>query len=434
LEDNHRKRELIKDTRYKIQTTSINTNNHIISGTKEQTMYYLSEKIWSHRFEKRFFTIKCDDPSTSYETSPYSESDIGGRTKLPAFYYTVEVCAGSTDPLKIFRRYSEFEWLHHKLKSDPLLSASSSADENAKMFPTLPPKTSFCQVQTDDFRHDRQIELKEFLDDVLSTPGCARHPAMKSFLLLNQIYGEEDDAGSEADEIVDLEALAKLKEQCDKEGVEDDCVTPPTEEEAVTEEEPVEEIVVETAVAVEIEEEVVAAAVEEETTEEAKEEEEIAQEPPATEEETTEIAQELEPATTEDKAEEVAEEPPAPPAEEVAEEVEAPPTAVEDTTETEEEVVVDADDIPTEALKEESTPPEEETKEPESEVEVKTTSPPVEEESEKEETPAEEEVVEEAKTESPSPPAEEESEKEEKTELAVEKVKEKAAEVTTETA
>merc|ERR1712151_1120351 len=298
---------------------------------------------------------------TSYETSPYNESDIGGRTKLPAFYYAVEVCAGSSESLKVFRRYSEFEWLYHKLKSSP------TELESLKMFPTLPPKTSFCQVQTDDFRYDRQIELKEFLDDVLSRPGYASHPAMKSFLLLSHIYGDDETLT----ENVDLEALAKLKEQYDKQD-EEQAVTEPvveTEEEVVTEEAQ-EEPVVETAVV---------ADVPTETTENVEVEEPVVEEVVAA---TTEVEEKVDEEET-------------PIAEEATQETEAP------------------------TPEEDATPPEEEAEETKSEVQ--TSLPAEDEENKIEEKPAEEVVEEKV-----SPPDEEEEEI-----TIVEKVEEKKAEETT---
>merc|ERR1712151_1081096 len=88
-----------------------------------------------------------------------------------------------------------------------------------------------------------------FLDDVLSRPGYASHPAMKSFLLLSHIYGDDETLT----ENVDLEALAKLKEKYDKQD-EEQAVTQPvveTEEEVVTEEAQ-EEPVVETAVVADV--------------------------------------------------------------------------------------------------------------------------------------------------------------------------------------
>jgi len=176
-------------------------------------MFYLNKKDWSHRFEKRFFTLEMEAPSISLETLPYTEQTIGGRTKLPAYYYTIEVSPGTSVPegddipesIKVFRRYSEFEWLYNKLKS--------TSTDSSKTFPTLPPKTSFCQTQTEEFRKDRQSELFAFLDDVLSMPGTVQHVAMKEFLMLGVIYGDEvvDDKS------VKLEELKAMKEQFDKE-------------------------------------------------------------------------------------------------------------------------------------------------------------------------------------------------------------------------
>jgi len=182
-------------------------------------MFYLTPKIWSHRFENRFFTLKMDHRSTALEAPPH-DSDIGGRTKLPAYYYEIEICPGSGDAQQVLRRYSEFEWLYHKLQSSPPPNGSSEALDS---FPTLPPKTSFCQTQSDEFRFDRQIELLEFLDDALTRPGYAQHPAVKQFLLLNRLEESSnavvvgDEKKEEGGDDVDMIELAKLKEQFDKE-------------------------------------------------------------------------------------------------------------------------------------------------------------------------------------------------------------------------
>ena len=49
------------------------------------------------------------------------------KTKLPAYYYIIEVCAGGSNSsdvrLKAYRRYSDFVWLHHALQSNPPISA-----------------------------------------------------------------------------------------------------------------------------------------------------------------------------------------------------------------------------------------------------------------------------------------------------------------------
>ena len=126
----------------------------------------MSEKNWSYGFEKRFFAIKMDEYRSEALESPPHNHNIGGRAKLPAYYYTIEICPGSTSSesyYKVFRRYSEFEWLYYKLKPD-----------SAKPLITLPPKSKscFCQSQTDEFRFARQQELLEFLDDTLNDKGA----------------------------------------------------------------------------------------------------------------------------------------------------------------------------------------------------------------------------------------------------------------------
>lgn len=183
-------------------------------------MHYLSKKSWSHRYEKHFFTVKMDYPSISYETTlPPSYKIIESddvkcgchcsstiKSKLPAYYYIIEVCVGGTtdQPLKVYRRYSEFIWLYNKLKSNPpppLSLLSTEENTNNINIPTLPPKTLFWKKQiSDEFRNERQTQLYNFLDDILSRPGYSTHPAMKSFLLLDSIYNNNEEENTSDDD------------------------------------------------------------------------------------------------------------------------------------------------------------------------------------------------------------------------------------------
>merc|ERR1711862_760582 len=153
--------------------------------SNSNTLCYLSPKNFSNNYDKHF-TIDMDYESESLETLPHSDDKIHGNKKLPACYYTIEVCSGGSyeSNYKIQRRYSEFEWLRNEL---------SSSNKNNKALRTLPPKTYFsCRGPTDEFIDDRQKELFEFLDDALNVSTNVQHPAMRRFLMLDKLDGGGD--------------------------------------------------------------------------------------------------------------------------------------------------------------------------------------------------------------------------------------------------
>merc|ERR1711862_1006575 len=154
--------------------------------SNSNTLCYLSPKNFSNNYDKHYFTIDMDYESESLETLPHSDDKIHGNKKLPACYYTIEVCSGGSyeSNYKIQRRYSEFEWLRNEL---------SSSNKNNKALRTLPPKTYFsCRGPTEEFIDDRQKELFEFLDDALNVSTNVQHPAMRRFLMLDKLDGGGD--------------------------------------------------------------------------------------------------------------------------------------------------------------------------------------------------------------------------------------------------
>ncbi|KAF2797640.1 Phox-like protein [Melanomma pulvis-pyrius CBS 109.77] len=84
---------------------------------------------------------------------------------------TVETLDGG--PMKIIKRYSEFEHLRHDLvKTFPHATGS---------MPPLPPKSIFSKFQT-KFLEKRKAGLAYFLNCVLLNPEFAGSPVLKEFL------------------------------------------------------------------------------------------------------------------------------------------------------------------------------------------------------------------------------------------------------------
>lgn len=144
---------------------------------------YLEHEDWSPRYQDTFYTVLLD--GFKLLTSP-SETDsspppdiIGGRTNFPAYFYKIEVFCGRHDPKVVYRRYSQFQWLHQNMPSNV---TSSSTDEEAILFP---PGSCFLCSQNDDFAKNRMEQLREFLRDALVRRGVASHEAVAQFLELD---------------------------------------------------------------------------------------------------------------------------------------------------------------------------------------------------------------------------------------------------------
>lgn len=151
-----------------------------MSGTKPKYLF-LPKDQWSARFDSTFYTVKIEGKQRL--TAPPDKSvpaSIGGKTNFPAWYYRVVVYRehGKEEHL---RRYSHFQWLYEQLIANP------SSDEqlsglNEITFPGSCPMT----IQNDAFAQGRMEVLADFLNDVLSRPGYASHPAVLTFLDIDQ--------------------------------------------------------------------------------------------------------------------------------------------------------------------------------------------------------------------------------------------------------
>jgi len=90
----------------------------------------------------------------------------------PAWYYEIELHKeGDAEPKRISRRYSDFVQLDYELSSTP-------SEPNMR---NLPPKTYYCQIQTHNFRENRQQELYDFLTDRLQHDIFTESSAMQNF-------------------------------------------------------------------------------------------------------------------------------------------------------------------------------------------------------------------------------------------------------------
>mmetsp|Transcript_3018 Transcript_3018/g.3555 ORF Transcript_3018/g.3555 Transcript_3018/m.3555 type:complete len:155 (+) Transcript_3018:46-510(+) len=143
--------------------------------------FYLPIEHWSPRYDENFFTVKVKGKE-KLTNQPRSIPKVllGGITKRnhPAVYYRIEVYSQQKMHICL-RRYSHFEWLHHRF-----LSSSS------ELLSLFPPKTCPCQIQNEEFLQNRQEELKEYILDVLSRPNYAGHDAMHEFLELDSFQEE----------------------------------------------------------------------------------------------------------------------------------------------------------------------------------------------------------------------------------------------------
>jgi hypothetical protein len=139
---------------------------------------YLAHEDWSPRYEKStFYTVKVEAVELLDDDSappPPVNSIISGKSNLPAYYYRVDVYCGHSKR-SVFRRYSQFHWLYKQLPRAATPTVS------------MPPGTCFCQPQEEAFAANRLEQLREFLRDVLQTPGYASHPSVVAFLELNEL-------------------------------------------------------------------------------------------------------------------------------------------------------------------------------------------------------------------------------------------------------
>jgi hypothetical protein len=142
---------------------------------------YLDEKQWSPRFEETVYTVRVES-FQRFETAPEDlPSDIGGNTHHPCFYYKVVVRRARTTQT-LWRRFSHFQWLYHKVQAAP--PPTTSEDDPAVNVPVKFPPGTCWPFQSEKLGERRVELLTTFLDDMLSRQGYASHPAVVTFLEL----------------------------------------------------------------------------------------------------------------------------------------------------------------------------------------------------------------------------------------------------------
>lgn len=145
---------------------------------------YLDEKQWSPRFEETVYTVRVES-FQRFEKAPEEglPSDVGGNSHHPCFYYKVVLRRARTTKA-IWRRFSHFQWLYHKVRVAPPTSVNRDNDPASNVPPiTLPPGTCW-PFQSEKLGEKRVELLTAFLDDMLSREGYASHPAVVTFLEL----------------------------------------------------------------------------------------------------------------------------------------------------------------------------------------------------------------------------------------------------------
>ena len=167
---------------------------------KAPKFLYLPKNQWSPRFEDSFYTVRVDTfqrfdeaPSNATNNDETENGDthmrcnIGGHGHHPAFYYKVILRRG-TATHEMWRRFSQFQWLWRQVQKSPpheevsSTTAQQQQDEDEPL--KLPPGTCW-PFQSNELAAKRVQLLTTFLDDMLSRPGYANHPAVLAFLELD---------------------------------------------------------------------------------------------------------------------------------------------------------------------------------------------------------------------------------------------------------
>jgi PX domain len=145
-------------------------------------MMFLEKHQWSKRFDSTFFSFTLDGKRQLLET-PQIPAEMEGKTNHPATYFELTVyCEHRT--ISILRRYSHFRWLFHEIND----SNSKRLDSITGGPPLrLPPGTCPFQRMDENFLQTRKDELRDFLNDLLNRPGNSQHPAVVTFLSLDQL-------------------------------------------------------------------------------------------------------------------------------------------------------------------------------------------------------------------------------------------------------
>ena len=145
---------------------------------------YLPKNQWSPRFEDSFYTVRIDS-FERLDASPPNAIAVG-HTHHPAFYYKVVLHRGQAKQ-EMWRRFSQFQWLFHQVKASP----PPPVDGAPPLDPLrLPPGTCW-PFQSPELATQRVDLLSACLDDLLSRPGYASHPAVLTFLELHKDKQEQ---------------------------------------------------------------------------------------------------------------------------------------------------------------------------------------------------------------------------------------------------
>ena len=152
------------------------------SSMSSNGLMYLPKTEWSPRFDSTFFTVTFESKRVVHDATVISVPEtMQGRNHYPAYYYEIVIHRGR-ERSSVWRRFSHFKWLNLQLKaSPPAQSQPSDAHAPAISFPS---GTCFFQKQDDHFAQDRLLMLQDWLNDVLTRPGYASHPAVVEFLEL----------------------------------------------------------------------------------------------------------------------------------------------------------------------------------------------------------------------------------------------------------
>lgn len=159
---------------------------------------YLPPENWSPRYDHTFFTASVTAATlmrrSGGSTDPLPTtipSAIHGKTNLPAYYYHITIQQQHQTRV-VLRRYSHFKWWYEQVRdlnthrpppttSGSAATASSSVLWSAESSGELPPAYHF-HWQTATFAKLRQEQLSQFVNNLLSRPGYANHPATLIFL------------------------------------------------------------------------------------------------------------------------------------------------------------------------------------------------------------------------------------------------------------
>ena len=150
-------------------------------------LMYLPKTEWSPRYDSTFYSVKIENKTLISDLHPPCSNSLGGRTNLPAYYYTVTVYR-EHDKTSLLRRYSQFYNLYQELRRHP---PNIAADQRTTFVETpihMPPGTCpWLHRDSEEFLNARMEQLDEFLEDVLSRPGYANHPSVIAFLELRPV-------------------------------------------------------------------------------------------------------------------------------------------------------------------------------------------------------------------------------------------------------